>query len=65
MNWFAQTRADWIGEMLRIYGFINRVHLERKFRVSGKQATKDLVAYTEAHPGAMEYCPRAKRYNAK
>ncbi len=34
MKWFEQHRQDWIAEMLRVYGFINRDHLMRKFGIS-------------------------------
>jgi hypothetical protein len=31
--WFEQQRMDWIAETLRIFGFINREHLMRKFGI--------------------------------
>lgn len=64
MNWCAQYRMDWIADTLRVFGFINREHLERKFGVSTPQASKDLAAFQRAHPAAMTYDVSAKRYVA-
>jgi hypothetical protein len=55
---------DWIAETLRIFGFINREHLMRKFGVSMPQASKDLNAFLRAHPTAMTYDLSGKRYVA-
>lgn len=65
MNWFAQQRQDWIAEMLRVYGFINREHLMRKFGTSQPQAALDLAAFRRAHPELIEYDLSAKRYIAR
>ena len=62
MNWFATVRQEWIAEMLRVYGFINREHLIRKFGISVPQASKDLAAFQRAHPNAIVYNARAKFY---
>lgn len=64
MRWCEQQRMDWIAETLRVFGFINREHLERKFGVSTPQASLDLAAFRRAHPTAMIYDPSAKRYEA-
>lgn len=61
-RWFEQQRMEWIAETLRVFGFINRSHLERKFGISTPQASKDLNAYQRAHPGAVWYDAQRKRY---
>lgn len=64
MRWFEQQRMDWIAETLRVFGFINREHLQRKFGISTPQASIDLAAFMRAHPKAMTYNLSAKRYEA-
>ena len=61
MNWFADQRQAWIAEMLRVYGFINREHLQRKFGISQPQASLDLQTYRRAHP-ALRYDVSRKCY---
>ena len=61
-NWCEQQRIDWIRETLRVFGFINREHLQRKFGISQPQASKDLTAFQKAHPGTVRYNLTAKRY---
>jgi len=55
---------NWIAETLRVFGFINRDHLMRKFGISMPQASLDLTAFAKAHPKAMSYDLSAKRYVA-
>lgn len=62
MNWFAEQRQAWIAEMLDVYGFINREHLERKFRISTPQASADLNTYVKANPSKIVYNKSVKRY---
>jgi hypothetical protein len=62
MNWFEQRRMEWIAEMLTIYGFINREHLQRKFGISVPQASLDLKAFERHRPGVMTYNLSTKRY---
>jgi hypothetical protein len=62
MNWFATQRQDWIAETLRVFGFINRDHLVRKFGISIVQASADMREYQERNPGAVTYDASAKRY---
>lgn len=64
-RWFEQQRMDWIAETLRVFGFINREHLQRKFGISTPQASLDLAAFMRANPTAMAYDLSAKRYVAK
>jgi hypothetical protein len=63
-NWFAETRQRWILEMLEIYGFINREHLQRKFSISEPQASIDLRTFATFHPGMMQYDLSRKCYVA-
>lgn len=61
-TWFVAYRQSWIAEMLLVYGFINREHLERKFGISTPQASTDLRLFQERNEGAMEYNTSTKRY---
>ena len=63
-RWFVRHRQDWIAETLRVFGFINREHLERKFGISTPQASYDLALYMREQPGAITYNKSAKRYEA-
>ena len=65
MRWFEQHRQEWIEEILRVFGFINREHLERKFGVSVPQASKDLTTYQRNNPGAVIYNLSTKRYESE
>lgn len=65
MRWYQQQRLDWIAETLRVFGFINREHLMRKFGISQPQASSDLAAFQRANPGLMTYDLSAKRYTVK
>lgn len=60
--WFLQHRMDWIAETLRVFGYINRDHIVRKFDISVPQASMDLQKFQEFFPGAMRYDASAKRY---
>lgn len=64
-NWFPRHRMEWITEMLRVYGFINRKYLVLKFAISKIQAAKDLHDYRSQHPGQMEYDLTRKCYVAR
>lgn len=61
MSYFRELRIGWIIETIRIFGFINRVHVERKFGVSTPQASKDLQDALRREP-KMTYDKAAKRY---
>lgn len=63
-RWFRNHRQDWIAETLRVFGFINRFHIERKFGLSGPQASFDLQLFIKNNPGAIEYNTASKRYEA-
>lgn len=62
MTWFVDQRMQWIAETLRVFGFINREHICRKFGVSIPQASADLRRYQSLNPGVLRYDLRAKRY---
>ena len=62
MNWFANHRMDWIAETLRVFGYINREHLVRKFEISVPQAAIDFKNFQRRYPDAMEYDKSQKRY---
>jgi hypothetical protein len=62
MNWFAEQRQAWIADMLEIYGFINRDHLQRKFGISQPQASLDLQTFRIQHPEAITYDLSRKCY---
>lgn len=64
MRWFEQHRMEWIAETLRVFGFINREHLERKFGISTPQASADVNRFMRLYPGAMSYDKSAKRFIA-
>ena len=64
MTWCKRQRLEWIAETLRVFGFINRVHLRRKFGISEPQASADLRTFDRAHPGAMTYDTSRKEYRA-
>lgn len=64
-RWFVQQRMEWIAETLRVFGFINREHLQRKFGISQPQASLDITAFIRTHPAAMTYDLSAKRYIVK
>lgn len=62
MNWYARHRQEWIADMLHVYGFINREHLQRKFGISQPQASADLQRFMRARPTAMRYDLSKKCY---
>jgi len=64
-RYYFQHRQAWIAETLRVFGFINREHIERKFGISTPQASIDLAAFQKANPEAISYNMSAKRYESK
>lgn len=63
-DWFINHRQEWIAETLRIFAFINRFHIERKFGVSAQQASIDLALFQAENPDAIYYDKSAKLYRA-
>lgn len=64
MNWFCDQRQEWIAETVRVFGFINRDHIVRKFGVSVPTASLDLQEFQRANPSCVTYDKSAKRYVA-
>jgi len=64
-RWYKNYRMEWIAETLRVFGYINREHLVRKFGLSTPQASIDLRDFQKLHPNAVTYNLTAKRYAAK
>ncbi|WP_195819782.1 hypothetical protein [Roseobacter sp. MH60115] len=62
MNWYGEQRQNWIKEMLRIYGFINRAHIVEKFGCSAQLAGHDLTAFQAANADWVQYNPRRRAY---
>jgi hypothetical protein len=63
-NWFVRHRQEWISETVRVFGFINRNHIERKFGISTPQASLDLQQFQSENIGAIVYNKSTKRYEA-
>lgn len=63
-RWFVRKRQEWISEMLRVYGFIQRGHLERMFGISTPQASHDLQCFLRENPASMTYDKSRKAYMA-
>lgn len=61
-SWFQEHRIAWIRETVEIYGFINRVHVMRKFSISMPCASHDLSATLARWPGLMTYNLSTKRF---
>ena len=61
-TWFKEQRLEWIHESVRIFGFINREHIEKKFDVSTPQASMDIRDAIKRWPNLMQYDTSAKRY---
>jgi len=64
-RWYKQYRMNWIAESLRVYGFINREHVMRKFGLSTPQASKDLNEFQKLYPYALEYSLTQKKFIAQ
>lgn len=64
MKYSPKERQEWIAEMLRVYGFINRGHLMRMFGVSNAAAANDIRDFQKSRPQAMAYNPKVKMFFA-
>jgi hypothetical protein len=64
VTWFQRQRSEWIIETVKIFGFINREHIERKFEITSAVASTDLRDVMAAHPDLIRYNKNAKRYEA-
>jgi hypothetical protein len=63
-RWYKNHRMEWIAESLRVYGFINREHIMKKFGISTPQASKDLRDFQNLYPCAITYDVSLKKYFA-
>lgn len=63
-RWFKAYRMEWIAETVRIFGFINREHMQRKFGLSTPQASIDLRDFQRLNPKLVVYDISSKRYVA-
>jgi hypothetical protein len=64
MAWAEDYRQNWIAETVRVFGFINRTHLMRKFGISSQQASHDLGLFQDRNPGSLVYDKSGKRFVA-
>ncbi len=62
LSWAQEQRLDFIEEMVRLYGFINRAHLVKKFRISTAQAAGDFRLFLKLNHGFIVYDKQAKHY---
>lgn len=62
MRYFENLRMGWIIETIEIFGFINRVHVVKKFGVSEQVASKDFQNVQKLHPHLMRYDTSSKCY---
>lgn len=65
MAWAEDYRQAWIAETLLVFGFIQRIHLVRKFGISQQQAAKDFARFQQENPGKMFYDTHQKCYVSK
>lgn len=61
-KYFQRERLEWIKESLKVFGFINRAHIMRKFGLSLPQASADLTLFQQTYPKLIAYDPNAKVY---
>lgn len=61
-NWYQKKRLKFVADMLRVYGFVNRGHLQRKFHISAHAAATDLAEFARANPGKIVYSNKLKCY---
>ena len=63
-RWYKAHRMEWIAETIRVFGFINRQHIQRKFGLSTPQASIDLKDFQKLNPKLVVYDISSKRYVA-
>lgn len=64
INWATEQRLEFIAKMLHVYGYINRAHLVKMFRISVPQAASDFRTFKAWYPKRMNYDTRRKCYVA-
>jgi hypothetical protein len=65
MTWFVEKRISWIKEIIEIFGFINREHVQAKFGISSPQASADIAETIKRFPDLMAYNTSQKQYIRK
>lgn len=55
LKYYQRERMEWIADCLRVYGFVNRKHIMRKFGMSHPQASSDMTLFRRRNPGAVKY----------
>lgn len=60
INWYVDQRRLWIAESLRVYGYINREHISRKFGTSIVQSSLDLKHFV--NKGIIRYNVQLKHF---
>ena len=60
MRYFQKARLEWIGQQNQF----NRKDLCERFEISIPQASLDIKAFKELHPGRIEYDRRDKVYRS-
>lgn len=63
VNWFVDQRKIWVTESLRVFGYVTRDHLVRKFSISPIQASRDLDYFVRN--GVITFNPKLKRYEVR
>jgi hypothetical protein len=63
MKWFQRQRIDWIKETIRVYGYMNREHVMRKFGISIAQVSDDF-SYVTKETKDVFYNKKMKRYES-
>lgn len=64
LPWSQLRRLQFIDFRLHWDGVLNRIDLQRHFRISTPQASLDIAAYSKAAPSNLEYDRRTKSYIA-
>lgn len=62
LTWAEQYRMNWIRESVRIFGFLNCEHIQKKFSISKPQASNDIKMFMSFYPEIMKYNLSTKRY---
>lgn len=62
MAWAEDYRQKWIAESIRVFGYINRYHLVRKFGISDVTASLDFKRYMKDNPGQIIYSKEKRTY---
>lgn len=64
MRYAENQRHEFISELLKTQGFLNRSDLIDKFEIGLVQASRDINNFMKSHPSAMKYNLQNKRYES-